>query len=79
MGGNMSTEELEIEALSSLRRSAHSLAEKLLESLENLSEDETPSLWVEEGGRLKPGMDVTPGDRSTSRRMSFRTRVSACK
>ena len=47
----MSTEELEVEALKLALQERARLAEKLLESLENLSDDENAKLWAEEAER----------------------------
>lgn len=44
----MGTEELEVEALKLAPQERARLAEKLPESLENLSEDENAKLWAEE-------------------------------
>jgi Putative addiction module component len=60
MVGTMSTEELEIEALKLTPQERARLAEKLLESLENLSEDENAKLWLEEAERRNQGWDVNP-------------------
>ena len=56
----MSTEELEIEALKLAPRERARLAEKLLESLENLSDDENAKLWAEEAERRNQAWDVDP-------------------
>ena len=47
----MSTEELETEALKLSPRDRARLAERLLESLENLSDGENEKLWAEEAAR----------------------------
>jgi len=47
----MSTEELEHEALKLAPRDRVRLAERLLESLENLTEEENAQLWAEEAER----------------------------
>jgi broad specificity phosphatase PhoE len=47
----MSTEELEAEALKLAPQERARLAERLLESLEHLSEDENARLWAEEALR----------------------------
>lgn len=47
----MSTGELEVEALKLAPQERARLAEKLLESLENLSDDENARLWAEEAER----------------------------
>ena len=44
----MSTEELEVEALKLAPEERARLAEKLLESLENLSDDDNAKLWADE-------------------------------
>jgi putative addiction module component (TIGR02574 family) len=56
----MSTEELEMEALKLAPQERARLAEKLLESLENLSEEENAKLWVEETERRNQGWDANP-------------------
>lgn len=56
----MSTEELEIEALKLAPQERARLAAKLLESLENLSEDENAKLWAEEAKRRDQGWDADP-------------------
>jgi putative addiction module component (TIGR02574 family) len=60
MVGTMSTEELEIEALKLTPQERARLAEKLLESLENLSEDENAKLWAEEAERRNQAWDANP-------------------
>jgi hypothetical protein len=54
----MSTEELAIEALKLTPQERARLAERLLESLENLSEDDNATLWVEEAERRNQGWDL---------------------
>jgi putative addiction module component (TIGR02574 family) len=56
----MSTEELEVEALKLAPQERARLAEKLLESLENLSEEENAKLWAEEAERRNRGWDANP-------------------
>ena len=56
----MSTEELEVEALKLAPQERARLAEKLLESLENLSEDENAKLWAEEAKRRDQAWDANP-------------------
>ena len=57
----MSTEELEVEALKLAPRERARLAEKLLESLENLSADENAKLWADEAKRRDEAWDAEPG------------------
>jgi putative addiction module component (TIGR02574 family) len=57
----MSTEELEVEALKLAPQERARLAEKLLESLENLSEDENAKLWADEAKRRDQACDAEPG------------------
>ena len=57
----MSTEELEIEALKLAPQERARLAEKLLESLENPSEDENAKLWAEEAKRRDQAWDAESG------------------
>jgi putative addiction module component (TIGR02574 family) len=59
----MSTEELEIEALKLTPQERARLAERLLESLENLSEEENAKLWAEEAERRNQGWDANPSIR----------------
>ena len=56
----MSTEELETEALKLAPEDRARLAEKLLESLENLSSEENARLWAEEAQRRDQAWDVAP-------------------
>lgn len=56
----MSSEELEVEALKLAPQERARLAEKLLESLENLSEDENAKLWAEEAKRRDQAWDAEP-------------------
>jgi putative addiction module component (TIGR02574 family) len=54
----MSTEELEIEVLKLPPRDRARLAEKLLQSLENLSDEENARLWAEEAKRRDQAWDA---------------------
>jgi hypothetical protein len=56
----MSSEELEIEALKLAPRDRARLAERLLRSLENLSDDESARLWAEEAERRDRAWDANP-------------------
>ena len=56
----MSTEELEVEALKLAPQERARLAEKLLESLENLSDDENARLWAEEAERRDQVWNADP-------------------
>lgn len=67
----MSIKELEAEALKLDPRSRARLAGKLLESLENLSEEENARLWAEEAQRRDEEMDAHP-DSSASAKDVFR-------
>ena len=53
----MSTEELEHEALKLAPRDRARLAERLLESLETLTEEENAQLWAEEAARRESAWD----------------------
>ena len=53
----MSTDELESEALKLSPRDRARLAERLLESLENLTEEENARLWAEEATRRDAAWD----------------------
>ena len=55
----MTTRELETKALKLDPRSRARLAEKLLESLESLSEEENTALWAEEAERRNKEWDRT--------------------
>jgi len=61
----MSIEEIEAEALKLDPKSRARLAEKLLESLEHLSEEENDRLWAEEARRRDADLDAK-GSRSKS-------------
>jgi putative addiction module component (TIGR02574 family) len=56
----MSSEELETEALKLTPRERARLAERLLQSLENLSDEENPRLWAEEAERRDVAWDANP-------------------
>jgi hypothetical protein len=56
----MSTEELEVEALKLAPRDRARLAEKLLQSLESLSDEENAKLWAEEAQRRDQAWDADP-------------------
>lgn len=56
----MSLKELEAEALKLDPKARAHLAGKLLESLENLSEEENMRLWAEEAQRRDADMDAHP-------------------
>lgn len=56
----MSTEELEVEALKLAPQDRARLAEKLLQSLESLSDDENARLWAEEAQRRDQAWDADP-------------------
>ena len=57
----MSREELEAEALKLDPKARARLAGKLLESLEELSDEENARLWAEEAQRRDAEMDKNPG------------------
>lgn len=67
----MSIKELEAEAMKLDPKSRARLAGKLLESLENLSEEENVRLWAEEAQRRDGEMDAHP-DSSASAKDVFR-------
>ncbi|HEV3057674.1 MAG TPA: addiction module protein [Vicinamibacterales bacterium] len=56
----MSTEELEVEALKLAPQDRARLAEKLLESLESLSDEENARLWADEAQRRDQAWDTDP-------------------
>jgi putative addiction module component (TIGR02574 family) len=56
----MSSEELETEALKLTPRERARLAERLLQSLENLSDEENARLWAEEAERRDNAWDANP-------------------
>ena len=55
----MSTEELETEALKLSPKDRARLAERLLQSLENLTDEENARLWAEEAERRDAAWDET--------------------
>lgn len=57
----MSTDELELEALKLAPRERARLAEKLLESLETLSDEENARIWAEEAQRRNNTWDRDRG------------------
>jgi broad specificity phosphatase PhoE len=57
----MSNEEIEAEALKLDPRARARLAERLLESLETLSDQENERLWAEEADRRDADWDATSG------------------
>ena len=57
----MSLKELEAEAMKLDPNARARLAGKLLESLENLSEEENTRLWAEEAQRRDAEMDIHTG------------------
>lgn len=59
--GAMKIEELEAEALKLDPKSRARLAERLLTSLDELSEQETEQLWAAEAQRRDAQMDSDPG------------------
>jgi hypothetical protein len=67
----MSIKELEAEVLKLDPKSRARLAGKLLESLENLSEEENARLWAEEAQRRDVEMDAHQ-DSATSAKDVFR-------
>jgi hypothetical protein len=56
----MSTDELEVEALKLAPQDRARLAEKLLQSLESLSDEENARLWAEEAQRRDQAWDADP-------------------
>jgi putative addiction module component (TIGR02574 family) len=56
----MSTEDLEAEALKLTPRERARLAERLLQSLENLSDEENAGLWAAEAERRDIAWDANP-------------------
>ena len=56
----MSSEEIEVEALKLAPNDRARLAEKLLQSLENLSDEENARLWAEEAERRNEAWDADP-------------------
>lgn len=56
----MSSEELETEALKLSPRERARLAQRLLQSLENLSDEENARLWAEEAERRDVAWDANP-------------------
>ena len=62
----MSLKELEAEVLKLDPKARARLAGKLLESLENLSEEENTRLWAEEAQRRDAEMDINSGSSCSS-------------
>ncbi|HSE57587.1 MAG TPA: addiction module protein [Nitrospiraceae bacterium] len=62
----MSLEKLEAEALKLDPKERARLAGKLLESLEQLSEEESARLWAEEAQRRDEEMDAHPSGSSSA-------------
>lgn len=58
----MSREEIEAEALKLEPAARARLAEKLLESLEHLTEEENARIWAEEAKRRDEAWDRNPGE-----------------
>lgn len=58
----MSKEEIEAEALKLDPTARARLAEKLLESLEHLTEEENTRIWAEEARRRDEAWDKNPGE-----------------
>jgi len=65
--GTMSIEEIEAEALKLDPKGRAKLAEKLLESLEQLSDEENARLWAEEADRRDQEWDANAGVRKPAR------------
>jgi hypothetical protein len=63
---SMSIEELETEAMKLDPKARARLAGKLLESLENLSEEEAERLWAEEARRRDSDLDSERGGDRTA-------------
>ena len=57
----MSIDELETEALKLKPEARARLAERLLDSLEDLSDEENARLWAEEAARRSAAWDASPG------------------
>ena len=62
----MSIEEIEAEALKLDPKARARLAERLLESLEILSDQENERLWAEEADRRDADWDAAPGTRAAA-------------
>ena len=58
----MSKDEIEAEALKLDPKARARLAERLLESLETLSDQENERLWAEEAERRDADCDASPGN-----------------
>lgn len=56
----MSIDELEAEALRLTPEARARLAERLLDSLEDLSDEENARVWAEEAGRRSAAWDANP-------------------
>ena len=71
----MSAEELETEALKLSPQDRARLAERLLESLENLTDEENARLWAEESERRDAGWDETAARPAADVLREARTRL----
>jgi hypothetical protein len=71
----MSTEELESEALKLSPRDRARLAERLLESLENLTDEENERLWTEEAARRDAAWDAAAARPATTVFRDARSRL----
>ena len=63
----MSIKEIEAAALKLVPKERARLAGKLLESLENLSEEENELIWAQEAERRDAAWDSSDADRSAKR------------
>ena len=73
----MSREELETEALKLSPQERARLAERLLESLEGLSEDENAAIWAEEAQRREAAWDDASARSSTDVLRNARAKLKA--
>ena len=71
----MSTEELEHEALKLAPRDRARLAERLLESLESLTDEENSLLWAEEAARRDAAWDDAVARRAADVLTDARSRL----
>ena len=77
VAGRMSREELETEALKLSPQERARLAERLLESLEELSEDENAAIWAEEAQRREAAWDDASARSSTDVLRNARAKLKA--
>jgi hypothetical protein len=71
----MSIKEIETAALSLVPRDRARLAERLLESLEDLSEEENEIIWAQEAQRRDAAWNSSLDDKRTAKRVLRKARA----